>query len=221
MIQIETKKNIGGEVWERKWIFLPVFFLVFFLSLSLLTLLGAIPESFIDDSSEGEVSTATETQTTPPPSGESREESPKNPTRLVIEKVGINSPIQNPESREISELDKALLSGVVRYPGTGRLDEDGTMFIFGHSSYLPVVYNKAYQSLNYLQKLEKGDLINVESDTRVYLYRVASVTKENATDTKVDLTRKDRHLVIATCDSFGKKQDRYVVDAEYVGSYAK
>lgn len=220
MVTSESSRKIAGTVWEAKWKFLPVFFVVFFLSLAVLSLFGAIPESFIDDSADstGTIVTEGSTGTSAMPTSSVIA---RNPVRLVISKVGIDTPILNPDSREISVLDEALKSGVVRYPGTGKLDEDGTMFLFGHSSYLPVVYNEAYQSLNYLQKLEKGDLINVESDTKVYLYRVSSVVKENATDAKVDLTRKDRHLVIATCDSFGKKADRYVVDAEYVGSYAK
>ncbi len=219
-----SSRSTGGFlsiVWRQKWRFLPTFFLVFFLTLALLSLAGLIPQSFVDDSGSSAKQDGAQVQTTSSQTPVEADAVTADPVRLVIGKVGIHVPIVNPTSRDISALDQALTSGVVRYPGTGRLGESGTMFLFGHSSYLPVVYNRAYQSLNYLYKLQSGDLINVESDSHVYLYRVVSVVKEDAADAAVDLSRRDRHLVIATCDSFGKKSDRYIVDAQYVGSFAK
>lgn len=222
MPSVKAKKGGIRAIWTNKWRFLPTFFLVFFLTLAVLSWGGFIPQSYIEDASSESVDSSEVTQSTGSNNQTvSSDEVIADPVRLVIGKVGINAAIVNPTSRNVGDLDQALQSGVVRYPGTGRLGENSTMFLFGHSSFLPVVYNKAYQSLNYLYKLEKGDLINVESRRSVYLYRVVSVVKENAADAKVDLSRRDRHLVIATCDSFGKKSDRYIVDAEYVGSFAK
>ena len=137
------------------------------------------------------------------------------PTKIIIPKLGASVVVLNPASTDIKILDDALLKGAVRYPGSGDLESKNTMLIFGHSSYLPVVHNKAFQSFNNIQKLVKGDIITLEGNGRTYNYIVEKVELVNADDEFIDFAENKRKLVLATCNSFGKKQERYVVTAVF------
>lgn len=135
------------------------------------------------------------------------------PTRIVIPKLSADVAIINPTSRDNAVLDSALLQGAVRYPGSGDLSSMSTILVFGHSSYLPVVHNKAFQSFNNIQKLVKGDEIVLYGNGLTKKYIVEKVEKVNADEGFVDLSEKKGKLVLATCNSFGKKQERFVVTA--------
>lgn len=141
------------------------------------------------------------------------------PVRIVADSVDLDVSVSNPLSSSLAILDQALLSGAVRYPGSGTLADTGNMLIFGHSSFLPVVRNKAFQAFNGLKDLHQGDIVRVYSEHREYLYIVESVSHVNAFDTAIPLVVGEKRLTLSTCDTFGEKTDRYVVDARFVGSY--
>ena len=110
-------------------------------------------------------------------------------------------------------LDRALLAGAVRYPGSGDLGTNANVLIFGHSSYLPIVKNKAYQAFNELGKLDPGSFITVHSETHRYTYEVQRVHLANAEETLIEFTSQEPMLTLATCNTFGAKQERWVVTA--------
>ena len=139
------------------------------------------------------------------------------PERIVIEKIGVSSPIMNPDTTETSALDAELKKGVVRYPGSGFLNEDSNMFLFGHSTGLKNVRNKAYEAFNNLDKLNVGDVISVYAKDSVYEYRVTSVSLAKAEEALVTFSTGKKTLTLSTCNTFGKKEDRFVVTAEFVG----
>lgn len=140
----------------------------------------------------------------------------QTPVQITISDVGVNVNIENPESRDIAVLDKALNKGAVRYPGTGSLTQNANIFLFGHSSFLPNIMNKNYQAFNGLRKLKGGEEIFVDSiDTR-YVYRVRSVRLAEAGEIVIDLRMGKRRLTLSTCNSFGDESERYVVDADFV-----
>lgn len=143
-----------------------------------------------------------------------------DPVRIIIDAIGIDTTIVNPESRSIDVLDQALLQGVVRYPGSAQLGELGNVLLFGHSTGFRVVNNPAFKVFNDLKQLAENDLIRVQSSSREYVYRVRTVSLVNADEALVDLSTSGRRLTLSTCNSFGAKQERYVVDAELVGEYA-
>lgn len=145
----------------------------------------------------------------------------KEPERIVIDAISLDVTIKNPQSSDIEILDAALLEGAVRYPGSASLGETGNMLLFGHSSYLPVVHNSAYKAFNGIQKLTEGNVIRVQSATHEYVYRVTSVRQEKAADAQVVFESERPMLTLATCDTFGEKSDRWVVEAEFVGSYPR
>lgn len=143
-----------------------------------------------------------------------------NPTRIVISSVGIDLPVSNPTSSSIDVLDNALLSAAVRYPGSGRIGEDGNIFIFAHTSHLPVVHNQMFKAFNNLPDLKKGDLIKLEGKGAVALYRVRSVRLTDANEEMVNLKPDSRMLTLATCNTFGEKSSRWIVESDFVGEYA-
>lgn len=135
------------------------------------------------------------------------------PSRIVIPSVGIDSVIIQPESPTISVLDSALQQGAVYYPGSGVI-EQGNIFIFGHSSRLPVVVNQAYKTFNDIENTKIGDeIILYDRNGKKYTYEVERVYQANAETAFIDLSRSGRRLTISTCNSFGTKSDRWVVDA--------
>ena len=142
------------------------------------------------------------------------------PTKIEISKIGLSSIVVNPTTVDIVALDKELLKGAVRYPTSAKLGEAGNVVLFGHSSYLPVVGNKAYKAFNEIQKLAPGDVVTVYSTDTAYTYEVKNVAKEKAdNNTAIPLSLDGKVLTLVTCNSFGAKEDRFVVTAELVESH--
>jgi len=155
-------------------------------------------------------------------SGQTNEEAapPKEtelPITLSIKKLDKVVTVLNPTSRTIADLDTALLDGVVRHPDSATLAQEGTVFILGHSSYLPKVFNKNFQAFNGIQNLGWGDTIELSSSDTVYEYRVEKVYRAEAKDVTVPIAGHGRTLTLATCNSFGSVDDRYIVEAKQVG----
>jgi len=141
---------------------------------------------------------------------------PTLPQRVVIDEVGIEININNPESTDINVLDNSLNSGAVRYPGSGLLNEKTNMLLFGHSSHLPIVRNKNYKAFNNLENLKAGNKISVFSNTHEFIYEVTSVEEANAENALVVFESDKREITLSTCNSFGNLDDRFVVKANLV-----
>ena len=189
--------------------FLGTFFIVFFVSAVFLFIVDFVPERpHMDTGVVAGADLEIDSEVTQFPI--------EAPTRIAIEKINVDTSINNPASVTIEELDNALLSGAVRYPGSALLGENATMFLFGHQSYLPAVRNQAFKAFNNLQDLTTGDVIRVYSDTAIYEYAVASVSLVNAEDALIPLTQGERTLVLSTCNSFGDPGERYVVEAQFI-----
>ena len=138
------------------------------------------------------------------------------PTRIVIDKVGIDTAVLNPVKSDLATLDAELLGGAVRYPHSATLDKEGSVLIFGHQSYLPVVRNKAFKAFNDVQKLTAGDEIRVYSADRVYTYQVRSVVLVHADVSSVPLETAGHTLTLVTCNSLGTKEERYILKADLI-----
>lgn len=189
--------------------------ITFFSSVGALALLGALPESLPVEKPIVSVSQAIATTT-------AQVELPvvaELPTKIEIPKIKLSTVIENPTTTDIASLDEDLLRGAVRYPTSAKLGENGNVVLFGHSSYLPVVLNKAYQAFNGIQKLVAGDVVTVYSAGTAYTYRVRTVAKESTTDAAILLQVDSRVLTLSTCDSFGATTDRFVVTADFVESH--
>ncbi len=142
------------------------------------------------------------------------------PLRIIFPTLHRDVTVYNPESTNNASLDSFLLKGVVRYPTSAKLNDEGNIFLLGHSSYLKIVRNKAYQAFNDIQKLQPGDQIILIGTERQYVYEVQSVRLAKNTDVSIDLSQTGHKLTLVTCNSFGAKEDRYVVAADFVESAA-
>ena len=60
-------------------------------------------------------------------------------------------------------LDDALTQGAVHYPTSAPLGIDGTVLLFGHSSYLPVIIHQYYKTFDGIQDLKDGETVSVYS----------------------------------------------------------
>jgi LPXTG-site transpeptidase (sortase) family protein len=138
------------------------------------------------------------------------------PVKIIFDSLDKEVSILNPETSDTAALDAALLKGVVRHPDSADFANTGTMFLLGHSSHLPVVRNKNFQAFNDIEKLEWGDTIRVQSADMEYVYRIDRVYEAKASAAEVPLQFEEARLVLATCNSFGTKDDRYIVEARLV-----
>lgn len=145
----------------------------------------------------------------------------EQPVQVTVGDINLNVSISNPDSTDLDVLDEALLKGAVRYPASPLLGEEGSVLLFGHSSYLPIVRNQAFKAFDDIQKLKPGQIISVYSATREYRYAVTGVRSATASaETLIPLyTGEGQHLTLVTCDSFKTKSDRFIVTADLVGVY--
>ncbi len=206
----DTRASVDAFA-RNRWQFLRVFLLVFFVTLSIFTVVGFVPEKGSVGAPTTTAENAVVVRTVPVV-----DEPGALPLRVVVPRAGIDTNVSSPQSRDVSVLDAALAEGAVHYPGSGTLDEDVNMFLFGHSSYLPTVRNRAYQAFNGIGDLVPGDEVFVDSARVRYVYRVTSVRKATADEALVAFTRGERKLTLSTCDSFGSKAGRFVVEADFV-----
>lgn len=140
------------------------------------------------------------------------------PVTIIFDSFDREVQVFNPESDTVAVLDEALLKGVVRHPGSADFKNTGTIFLLGHSSYLPVVNNKNFQAFNGIQKMNFGDTIRLRSSDTEYVYSVDRVYQAKASNASVDIQHEVGKLTLATCNSFGTKEDRYILEATLVST---
>jgi len=204
---------------RQKTAFFGTFFLVVLVTYAILFAFDFYPEPKsageieVEATSQSSVEPALEKPVSVVESAVSEIEAPL-PARIVIPKSNTDVVVLNPESLDMNDLDTALLDGVVRHPQSADFADTGNILIFGHSSYLPTVFNKNFQAFNGIQKLNWGDEITLYAeDGTEYQYRVNRVYSVKASDTIIDNARGQAKLTIVTCNSFGSKDDRFIVEA--------
>ncbi len=232
-----TKQGLLQEMQGKSGSFALVFLLLFGVTFGFLTLVGATPD---DPGTSATIATNTKNpvvttpvtpsaypvapvpanSTTPQPEPVSQPYSgnAELPTRIVVKKIGLNVVVANPPSTNVDVLDNYLLKGAVRYPTSGRLGENGTVLLFGHSSYLPIVHNQAFKAFDGIQDLKAGDIVSVFSGSTEYRFSVTGVKVADATQDTVPLPQDAQHLTLVTCDSFASKSNRFVVTADLVAT---
>ena len=199
----DNLKHVAGKPWS----FLAVFLTVFFLMSVFLFVIDFVPEPIIAENADSQTAGALTALENYPS---------EEPVRVVVPAIGLDTAIENPKSTNIQVLDEALLKGAVRYPRSAMLGENATMYLFGHQSGLPVVKNQAFKAFNGIQNLKEGDEVVVYSNTAAYTYRVRLVELVDAGTALIPLDSGKRELTLSTCNSFGQKSERYVVNAAFV-----
>ncbi len=207
-----AQKGIVNEIGERRGAFAAAFVVIFVAMVVFLGSVDALPNPIHPSVSEE-----------PGVSGEVRQtasSTPQAPVRIVARDISLDATVSNPTSVDVDVLDQALLTGAVRYPTSALLGVDGTLLMFGHSSYLPVVHNQAYKTFDDIQKLKTGSIVSVYSSDTRYDYSVVDVRVANANEDSITLDPVGKHLTLVTCDSFASKSNRFIVVADFVGAYS-
>jgi LPXTG-site transpeptidase (sortase) family protein len=137
------------------------------------------------------------------------------PLYIEVPSLGIRSGVESPETTSVSVLDNALSRGPVYYQGSGT-PGNRNMLIFGHSTGFSIVHNQAYKVFNNIKLGKKGDYVYVRTSTGVYTYVIREVKKMSKYSTWIQFNSDKALLTLSTCDSFGKKSDRWVLEAEYL-----
>ena len=214
-----------NEIVPRMSAFLGVFFVIMLIGYGFLYLIDFVPEAPKESQDEAEAETmetvsevSFETESEPAALAEYRDPTPLS---ITIGPLNRTVSVLNPTSRSIADLDAALLKGVIRHPDSADLnDENGNMLILGHSSYLKTVFNKNYQAFNGVQNLTWGDTITLKSRDTEYTYRVDRVYQAKASAITIPTQSNGRKLTLATCNTFGAKEDRFIVEASLVSQKA-
>ena len=229
MKQAESFDEMYRQVRLRKVPFLITFAVIVTFTYAILYAIDFIPEPINESAPTVETTTANADEplrevvgSQPDPVEEMSQvvSADALPRKVIIDAIDVEVAVLNPQSRDVAVLDEALLSGAVRHPDSADFREDGNVFILGHSSYLPTVFNKNFQAFNGLQKLEWGDSIRVQSQDTEYIYRVQEVYLAKASEAFVPNTPGEARLTLATCNSFGTKDDRFIVEAVLVDKKA-
>ena len=204
MTENQKKQGIISTITENKIYFFVNLFIILTLTFSTLYLFGLVPESF-----KYMIGRA--------PVKESKGNRVGNlPLSIKIPNIGVDAQIYNPATTSGDVLNDYLSMGAVRYPGSGLLDGGGNIFVFGHSTGFKIVNNQAYKTFNGIEKLKKDDFIHVYSDKYDYVYKVTTVKLVSADKALVEFNTKSEMLTLSTCDNFGSKSDRYVVESEFM-----
>lgn len=213
--ELENKPRNDQPNRPPKRVFFAAVITIFVLTFSAADSVGFVP-SYIDGSSEGVALSDL------PQLGE---ETPAViagvlPERIAVPAVGMDLPIQNPQTRDIPVLDELLKKGPIRYMDSAKLGEHGNMLVFAHSSELPVVRNQMYKAFNAVAELEVGDTISLFGGGKEYLYNVTSVRRGDSSDEIVDLAHTvGTKLTLVTCDTLSsKKSTRWIAEAEFIGA---
>jgi LPXTG-site transpeptidase (sortase) family protein len=216
------RRGVIREIGDHTTAFAVVFFVMFALMFVFLAATDALPNAISTDNSDttsADTSATTNSANTTAPALATPTGQGALPTRVVSSKIGLDVTVANPTSTDVDVLDTYLLKGAVRYPTSGQLGTDGTVLLFGHSSYLPIVHNQNYKAFDGIQNLKAGDTVSVYSGQTEYRYTVKEVHLASATADVIELPTVGQHLTLVTCDSFGSKTDRFVMTADLQGVY--
>jgi LPXTG-site transpeptidase (sortase) family protein len=210
------RKGVIVEIAEHPVAFAAAFLAFFFIALAFFSYMGVTPDPITADTNTSSAVPVSTGETQAPQTAEAA-------VRVVAKDIGLDVTVVNPTSTDINDLDTALESGAVHYPTSAPLGVNGTVLLFGHSSYLPVVYHQYYKTFDGIQNLKTNQIISVYSGTTEYRYKVTGVRVADSTDendNQIPLPSDAKYLTLVTCDSFAAKSNRFIVTATFVGAYA-
>jgi LPXTG-site transpeptidase (sortase) family protein len=209
------KPGVVPQILEHPVAFAVAFLAFFIIAFAFLTAVGATPNPLDATTATDNAPQSTQVAATP--------QNPEAPVRVVAKDVGLDVTVVNPASTDIDVLDNELTKGAVHYPTSAPLGINGTVLLFGHSSYLPVVYHQYYKTFDGIQNLKTGDIVSVYSGTTLYRYAVTGVRVADSTDdndNQIPLLSDNKYLTLVTCESFAAKSNRFIVTASYVDAYS-
>lgn len=136
------------------------------------------------------------------------------PNSILIPKINVEAPIiWNVDPFNEKEYRDVLTHGVAQAKGTAFPAQDGTMYIFAHSSDFPWRITRYNVIFFRLGELVKGDKIIVSKDGRHYIYKVRELKTVSPSEVYY-LTKEHRtQLILQTCTPVGTDWFRLLVFA--------
>ncbi len=143
--------------------------------------------------------------------------------RILIPKLKLNVPLVTPPVDALlqqnwtqveTDIQSALMDGVVHYPGTARPGQAGNFFVTGHSSYYPWAPGKYKTIFARLQDLNPGDEYWVYYKGDRHRYIVTEKKEVLPSDvTVLDQPENQRISTLMTCTPVGTTLRRLIVKA--------
>ena len=131
-----------------------------------------------------------------------------SPNRLIITKIGLNSPIVNTDNE-----DYGLSKGAWLVPETSTPEHGGNTVITGHRfKYLPPNNLTFYL----FHELENEDIISVIWQEQDFYYRIKEIKKVPKTETSILSPTSNSTLTLYTCDPIWSDENRLVVVGELI-----
>lgn len=146
-------------------------------------------------------------------------------TRIIIPSINTNVPVIDvPEDKLIernwtaleNDIQNALRSGVVHYPGTPLPGQSGNVVITGHSSYYPWDPGRFKDVFAVLHNLTVGDEIILFHKQQKYTYQVTESKKVFPYEVDVLNDFNDDRLTLITCTPIGTNLKRLIITAKPV-----
>ena len=140
---------------------------------------------------------------------------PDNAFSIRIPSLKISSLVsKNIDPWNPKEYKKALEDSVAHAKGTSLPNEQGTIFLFAHSSANPIELMRTNLAFYRLDKAEIGDSIELNYQGRKYFYSIKE--KKIVLPHEVDYLLQDRGnvLILQTCYPVGSDSKRFLVFAE-------
>jgi len=145
--------------------------------------------------------------------------------RIIIPRINKNIPIARVSSKNLlahdwnaleKDMQKALESGVVHYPGTSLPGENGNTVITGHSSYFPWDPGRFKDVFALLHQVNIGDKIVIYYEQEKYIYEVTE--KKEVQPDNIDVLKQtpEQRLTLITCTPVGTNLRRLIVVAKPV-----
>ncbi|OQA53187.1 MAG: Sortase family protein [candidate division WS2 bacterium ADurb.Bin280] len=132
--------------------------------------------------------------------------------RLIIDKIAVNAKV----IWDVSEnnIIEKLKDGVVHYGGTSKPSDGGNIFLVGHSSNYSWIKSDYNSIFALLDKLVKGDRIELRREGRSYYYEVMETKIVSKDDVSVINNTDKEILSLMTCWPIGTSLKRMVVISE-------
>jgi len=121
------------------------------------------------------------------------------PSRLVIPVIGVDAPVVLPQSTNEADLQIALEKGVIFWPGSALLGENGAMIILGHSSAYPWYRGNYGSVFSLLDKLQIGDEIFIYVQDKQFGYRVLEKQIELPQNLSLEANQEGSVLYLLSC----------------------
>jgi LPXTG-site transpeptidase (sortase) family protein len=145
-------------------------------------------------------------------------------TSIDTTTFSIHIPKINVTSRVIEEVDpwnqeeykKALRQGIAHASGTSLPGENGTVFMFAHSSDSPLNTTRYNIPFLFLDNLEKQDKIFITKDSVRYVYQVREKKVVWPNETRYLKETSKKQLILQTCYPLGTTFQRLLVFADPV-----